>query len=366
MEGCGLFYANRIRYFLLGAVILVMQLVPSGIILADSNLLDVQLISDQEHVGAGASMSFHILYHNGTNQNMSNVWFKMKVPPGLEVEPGHGAEWDAKNRMLHWRLGEVRANGAGVIPVSLKVKGDVKTGAVFELVAEFGVGVQGHLSNTVEIGIGTEIHQPFFIGYPDGNFHPTSYLTRAETAAIVARIKKLSGSDPKQHYKDVTQKHWAYRYIHQVTHAGYMNGHNGYFHPDAPITRAELVTLVLRLRGVRAVPLEGFDDLQTHWAGDIVGTAKTLQFIDGMDEKTFHPDGYTDRQSAAKLINIALLRGPLVDGEQRVEQHFPDVPRNHWSFGWVEEASLIAHESIRKGRGEEHLIRYLPDQTELY
>jgi hypothetical protein len=367
MEGCELLYSNRVISFLLAAAMIVIQFFPAGVALAKGNSLDIQCISDQEHVGTGGTMSFHILYHNVTNKNISHQWLKVKVPDGLVVEGVPGAKWSEKDRILQWKVTNVKAKAAGVIHFSLKVKENVKADTVFEISCNFGD--DGHVwqeTKKVFIRVGKEIHQPFFVGYPDGNFHPTSYLTRAETAAIIARIKNLTGATSKQQYEDVTAHHWAYTYINQVTRAGYMSGHHGYFHPDDPISRAELVTLVLRLRGVRAVPLEGFDDARKHWAGNMVATAKNLRFIDGINDKRFDPNGYTERQSAAKLLNIALFRGPLVDGDIKVAQHFPDVPRNHWSFGWVEEASVVAHESIRKGGGVEHLIRYLPRQTERF
>lgn len=360
-------YAKRAIAFLLALLMAVIPFFPASITHAADSLLDIQCISDQEHVGAGGTMSMHIIYHNVTNKNISKQWLKVKVPDGLEVDGLNGAEWSEKNRTIQWKVKDVKANGAGVIHFNLKVKANVKTNTEFGLSCQVWDGERVlHESKKIYIRVGSEIHQPFFLGYPDGKFHPKAYLTRAETAAIIARIKNLTGSPAKQQFKDVTASHWAYRYIHQVAKAGYMNGHNGYFDPDDPISRAELVTLVLRLRGVRAVPLESFPDAEKHWAGNMVATAKSLQFIDGINDHRFDPNGYTERQSAAKLINIALFRGPLVDGDIKVVQHFPDVPRSHWSFGWVEEASMVAHESIRRGRGVEHLIRYLPDQTERF
>jgi hypothetical protein len=365
MEGCDLMYVKRLGTFLLVVLMVAIPLLPSGVTLAKDKPFDVQLISHQEHVGTGGTMSFHLIYHNVTNKNISQEWLKVKVPNGLDVEGVTGAEWEMKKRTLQWKLANVKAKGAGVIHFNLKVKDNVKVDTIFEINCDFGHDDNGNdETNKVYVRVGKETHQPFFVGYPDGKFHPESYLTRAETAAIIARIKNLKGSTSKQLYKDVSRDHWAYRYISQVTNAGYMNGHNRFFHPDEPISRAELVTLVLRLRGVRPVPLEGFEDTTKHWAGNFISTAKKLDFIDGINEKRFSPNGYTERQSAAKLISIALYRGPLVDGDRKVVQHFPDVPRSHWSFGWVEEASMVAHESIRKGRGVEHLIRYLPDQTE--
>jgi len=346
-------------------VLMVAALFPFGVTMATDKSLDVQLICDEQHVGAGGTLSFHILYHNVTNKNVTHEWIKVKVPDSLEVEGVQGAKWDAKNRLLIWHMAHVKAKGAGVIHFNLKVKEHVKVGTQFELDCDFGGNEsQKGSSNKVIIRVGNEIHQPFFLGFPDGKFHPESYLTRAETAAIVARIKNLPGLRAQQHYKDVPRDHWAHRYIAQVTNAGYMTGHKGYFHPDEPISRAELVTLVLRMRGVRPVPLHGFDDTTKHWAGEFVGTAKHLRFFDEIDGKWFSPNAPTERQHAAKLISIALYRGPLVDGERKVVQHFSDVPRSHWAFGWIEEASVVAHESIRIGRGAERLIRYLPDQTE--
>ncbi|NGQ93980.1 S-layer homology domain-containing protein [Brevibacillus sp. SYP-B805] len=358
-------YVQQLGYFLLVVLMAAISFFPSGVTLAKEKPLDVQLVSHQEHVGSGGTLSFHILYHNVTNKNISQEWLKVKVPNGLDVKGVTGAEWNVKERLLQWKVSNVKAKSAGVIHFNLKVKDNVKADTVFELFCDYGYdGNVKDITNKVYVRVGKEIHQPFFVGYPDGKFHPRSYLTRAETAAIIARIKNLKGSTSKQLYQDVPSDHWAYRYISQVTNAGYMNGNNRFFHPDDPISRAELVTLVLRLRGVRPVPLEGFTDTTKHWAGNFIATAKKLDFIDGINDKKFLPNGYTERQTAAKLISVALYRGPLVDGERKVVQHFPDVPRSHWSFGWVEEASMVAHESIRKGMGEEHLIRYLPDQTE--
>lgn len=114
----------------------------------------------------------------------------------------------------------------------------------------------------VKVKTGPQIDQPFFIGYPDGKFHPTSNLTRAEAAAVISRIINLpDDANSKTAYIDVPSSHWAYSYIQKVSDAGYMVGFDGQFRRDEPITRAELVALVLRLRGVHAVNFESFDDL---------------------------------------------------------------------------------------------------------
>jgi hypothetical protein len=104
---------------------------------------------------------------------------------------------------------------------------------------------------TVPLKVGEAVHQPLFIGFPDGQFQPTASLTRAEAAAVVARINQLPAAGPgTASYTDVPASHWAHGYISRATAGGYMSGSEGQFHPDAPLSRAELVVLLLRLRAL--------------------------------------------------------------------------------------------------------------------
>jgi hypothetical protein len=165
-------------------------------------------------------------------------------------------------------------------------------------------------------------------------------------------------------YNDVPADHWAIGYIQKVTASGYMNGSgDGSFRPDQPISRAEFIVVMLRVRGVKPVAINSFSDSNEHWAKKEIGTSKALKYIDGQYKDKFNPDGYMNRDEVAKLLVIMLYRGELKDGETAVIQHWPDVPKDLWSFGWIEELSLIAHESKHDGPFSEKLVRYLPDQT---
>jgi hypothetical protein len=327
--------------------------------------LEVQLISDQLHAVAGGEISYHIIYHNVENKKMSKVWLKIKLQEGLEPDIADGAEWDGTTRTLKWNLKDIDTNGADVIHFNLKVKENVKMEQIFELSCIVEVdGLTLSESGKVKVKVGKEVHQPVFNGYPDGLFHPTWNLTRAETAAVISRVKNLQEEPSANLYSDVPKEHWAYHYINKVSKAGYMNGSNGTFRPDDPISRGEFVELILRLRGIGPVPLAGFEDTIGHWAHQSIATAKALKFIDGFPGSKFLPNQYIERQSAAKLLSIALYRGQLKDGEQTVIQHWPDVKREDWSFGWIAETSMVAHESENQGKWIERLIRYLPDETE--
>ncbi|KEO82667.1 S-layer homology domain-containing protein [Tumebacillus flagellatus] len=274
---------------------------------AADNRLSVQMVEDCDTVGAGGEIGYHTLYHNVENKNNSRVQLKVRVPEGLDVDESDadGASWDAAARMLTWNLKDVENNGARVTHFHLKVKADAEVNTSFELSCVVEEDGKWKMETPkIKCKTGTEVDQPFFVGYPDGTFHP-----------------------------------------------------------DAPITRAELVRLVLVMRGVQEAPFTSFDDANDTWAKDFIGTANALNWVDGDGNGKFRPNDSTDRASAAKMFDIALLRGPLKEGTIAVQQHFPDVAPKSWSFGWVEEASTLAHESVHRGRGVEQLIRYLPELT---
>ncbi|MDF2651156.1 MAG: hypothetical protein K0Q73_6961 [Paenibacillus sp.] len=325
---------------------------------------EIQCVVDQHSAVPGGKVRYHILYHNVQNKSISKAWLKVKIPNGLELDEVQGADWNGADGTLNWNLKDIDSNGAGVVHFNLKVKDDVENQT--DLKVSFSGGVGNALlteGQPVSVKVGPEIHQPVFNGYPDGKFHPERLLTRAETAATIARVMNLPAASKSTVYQDVSPDHWAYGYIQRVTASGYMLGDQGKFRPDEPIRRAEFIVLMLRVKGIQAVPLDAFADSKEHWADDEIGTTKLLQYTDGLDKDIFNPDGYVNREESSKLLAIMLYRGELKDGDIAVIQHWPDVAKDRWSFGWIEELSLVAHESKNVGLFTEKLVRYLPDQT---
>jgi hypothetical protein len=325
---------------------------------------EIQLISERMIVKGGESAKFHILFQNKTGKLTTQCQLKVKVPVGLTLEDGEGVQWDEANRTAIFLLKNVEVGGARVLHFTLKADVNAKVGTQLPVVV---AGISDDNAETAPvnapISIGTHNNQPLFIGFPDGKFHPTTLMTRAEAAAAVARIKELpavSASAPV--YTDVPASHWAYGYISRAAASGYMAGSAGRFNPDSPLTRGELVVLLLKLRGVEAIPFPAYGGSANNSAANDISTAHELQWVIGDETGQFMPDTPTDRQTAAKLFTVALYRQPLKDGDVPVIQHFPDVAKTVWAFGWVEGLSVVAHESKPDG-DMEYLIRYLPDLT---
>lgn len=329
----------------------------------------LQLIADHHNVGAGGEVGLSILLETSAELTSEQTMMELKVPATLEVNSSGRAQWDPSNRSLSWALNPSTESKGWVDQVTLQVPEQTTLGTEYFFKVEASTE-DGHTlsSESITVNVGTEVHQPFMQGYTDRTFRPLNELTRAETAAIVARMKGLVDyEDETMVFTDVPSDHWAYAYIRQVQEQGDMVGYDGEFRPDEPIRKAELIVLMLRLHGV--MPVNGLQEGNLdflpaeHWSADAIGTALALNLLpENFVTVPSELDQPIERQSAAQLISIGFKRGPLVDGDERVATHYPDVPTSHPFFHWIEEASRVAHEGEHHVDGE-RLNRYLPEQT---
>ena len=108
-------------------------------------------------------------------------------------------------------------------------------------------------------------------GYEDGTFRGGANIKRSELAKVLALALGLDTKNvivsASKRFGDVSAKHWAYGYIYAMTKAGYLKGDNGKFRPEDNITRAELVTVLNRIAGVKEGSGLRIADVDTnHWA----------------------------------------------------------------------------------------------------
>lgn len=84
-------------------------------------------------------------------------------------------------------------------------------------------------------------------GYPDGTFRGEKTITRGEFAAIAAKFSDKASDSVR--FSDISD-HWAADAIGKVAAEGWIKGYaDGTFRPDAPITRAEAVTILNAMLG---------------------------------------------------------------------------------------------------------------------
>ncbi len=93
-------------------------------------------------------------------------------------------------------------------------------------------------------------------GYDDGTFQPNASITRAEFTAIATRFFDYT-ADYDGAFNDVASGSWYADYVQEAVDMGLVDGYpDGGFHPNSYITRAEAVTIVNRV--LNRVPHEDY------------------------------------------------------------------------------------------------------------
>ncbi|HEX9061900.1 MAG TPA: S-layer homology domain-containing protein, partial [Clostridia bacterium] len=192
-------------------------------------------------------------------------------------------------------------------------------------------------------------HKAYLKGYPGNFFGPERQITRAEVAAIFARIMILTAGK-KTSMKDVPENHWASEYISAAIDAGIFTGYkDNSFHPDAAITRAELAAVVSRYYNIKASkPLEiHFNDISGHWALNYIEEVNRFKFTTGYEDGSFRPDEKIKRSETVTMVNRMLMRGPL---NVKIPS-FTDI-NGHWAQSQIEEGAKN-HEAGLDSTGNE-------------
>jgi hypothetical protein len=84
-------------------------------------------------------------------------------------------------------------------------------------------------------------------GFPDGSFKPDESVTRAQMAALITRMFKLSsGTVDAMPFSDVAKDHWASSNILAAKKMGVINGFpDGTFKPDDKVTYEQAVKMIV-------------------------------------------------------------------------------------------------------------------------
>lgn len=119
------------------------------------------------------------------------------------------------------------------------------------------------------------------------------------TFVPVPEEKKLSFADIKGH--------WASDYIESLYQKGIVNGRDGgIFEPDAPITRAEWLSLLLRAARIDTSAVKWrdcFTDVnKSDWYAADIQAAFELGLVGGIETGVFAPNEYITREAMVKML----------------------------------------------------------------
>lgn len=207
-----------------------------------------------------------------------------------------------------------------------------------------------------------ERHGTYILGYTDGTFGPSRSMTRAEAAAIFARLLAEKNGDTistaaNTRFTDIPAHAWYSGYAKYLNNNGVTYGKSKtIFAPDDAITRAEFTTLAVRFFDVYgdgdAEIMEQYKDFNDvsdgYWAAAYIKAAAKHGWINGYGDGSFRADDEINRAEVVTIVNRLLGREADADyiaDNLRKLNTFPDVSRKHWAYYAVMEAAN-AHTAI--------------------
>lgn len=179
--------------------------------------------------------------------------------------------------------------------------------------------VIGHWSRT---DVETMASKHMVRGMTPATFAPDTTITRAQFTTLLVRALRLGQFTPaRPSFRDVRARDWHFGYVEAAVRAGLVTGYgDGTFRPDAPVTRQEMATLVVRAakaagREVVITPLQElralirFVDREAiaGWAHGAAARAAHVGIVAGRTPAEYAPVADATRAEGAVML-FRLLR----------------------------------------------------------
>ena len=198
-------------------------------------------------------------------------------------------------------------------------------------------------------------HYAYIQGYSDGSVRPNDNITRAQVATIFFRLLDEDVREDyltaDNAFQDVSGDYWANTAISTMAPLGIINGRDsGNFDPEAPITRAEFAAICARFDDSAATGVSTFTDTSGHWAEAEISRVAALGWVQGYTDGSFCPDAPITRAQAVTMINRVLCRLP-----ESAEDLLPgmntwsDCHEDDWFYLAIQEATN-SHDFTAKDR----------------
>lgn len=196
-------------------------------------------------------------------------------------------------------------------------------------------------------------HKAYIFGYNDGTFRPDNNMSRAEAAAIFARLiseqkgEKISG---KSNFNDVSKNEWYSDYIGYLSKYGIIKGYSdNTFRPNDNVSRAEFVAMTVRFNSLfndvkkGSYTVKYTDVASNYWAYSDVAYAKHAGWLNGYADGTFKGDNAITRAEVVTVVNRATGRKAdesYITKNVSVLNKFTDIRNNSmWYYTDVMEAA---------------------------
>ncbi|MEG2138581.1 MAG: S-layer homology domain-containing protein, partial [Oscillospiraceae bacterium] len=223
----------------------------------------------------------------------------------------------------------------------------------------------GWQAGTVPDMLNGKDHFAYVVGYTDGTVRPLEDISRAEVATIFFRLLKeevrSENLTKTNRFADIQPEAWHNTPISTMAALGVVKGRGEtVFDPDASITRAEFATICARFDTGVTQGSSNFTDVAGHWAQAEIERAAALGWIQGYTDGSFRPDAPITRAEAMTLINRVLCRIPESESDLLKDMTiWPDNQPGVWYYLAVQEATN-GHDYRYKGEIYEEWVKLIP------
>ena len=186
-----------------------------------------------------------------------------------------------------------------------------------------------------------ETHIAYIKGYPDNTVRPEGNITRAEAVTMLVRLKGYPIIEGQGIYKDVAKDEWYAPYIEAAYRKGILEEKEGEnFRPDEKITRGELAQLISHVDKKNDAKAP-FTDIEGYKYQKAIDQNYGNKRILGYPDNTFKPDAEITRAETAAMLNRLFERSVKEEGLKDVEiDGFKDLKdKNYWAYYEIIEAS---------------------------
>lgn len=170
---------------------------------------------------------------------------------------------------------------------------------------------------------------PYLHGYPDHTLRPETGITREEASVLLFGLADQLSGPSGEGFRDVPGGAWSAEAIAGLSGSGILHGYpDGEFHPQASITRAEFVSVLVRFFEPDGAQAGGFPDLRSHWAEKDLRWAAAQGWIKGLPDGSFAPERAVTRAEACAILNRVLKR--QLPGQVPSACQWADLKLDQW------------------------------------
>jgi len=176
----------------------------------------------------------------------------------------------------------------------------------------------------------------YIFGYEGNTFRPNANMTRAEACTIFSRLLLGTQTIPDGYttrFEDVKSGDWFYNAIAYLDETGFFfRNKNTTYKPNEPITRAEFVELANSASALIGNKEISFTDVpEDHFYYNSIVAAAASGLVNGYEDNTFRPDNTITRAEVVTVINrlLGLKATEKTISLENLENVFVDIG-THW------------------------------------